>query len=75
MKNENKSLKTSTFYQRFSSDCKTMLSYCWKSRKISKEKTPIFQRRKKQSQRFYQKMHCVKVKNRDLLKSKKLEEF
>ena len=75
MKKETKSLKTATFYRRFSSDCKTLLSYCWKSRKIPKEKNPVLQRRKKENQCFYQKMHCVSARNRDLLKGKKLVEL
>ena len=54
---------------------KTMLSYCLKCRKNTKRKIPKAARTKKGRIMLYQNMQFVIVKNRNLLKSKKLEDY
>ena len=54
---------------------KTMLSYCLKCRKNTKSKIPKAARTKNGRIMLYQNMQFVIVKNRKLLKSKKLEDY
>ena len=54
---------------------KTMLSYCLKCRKNTKSKIPKAARTKNGRIMLYQNMQFVIVKNRNLLKSKKLEDY
>ena len=54
---------------------KTMLSYCLKCRKNTKSKNPKAGRTKNGRIMLYQIMQFVIVKNRNLLKSKKLEDY
>ena len=54
---------------------KTMLSYCLKFRKNTKSKIPKAARTKNGRIMLYQNMQFVIVKNRNLLKSKKLEDY
>ena len=52
-----------------------MLSYCLKCRKNTKSKIPKAARTKNGRIMLYQNMQFVIVKNRNLLKSKKLEDY
>ena len=52
-----------------------MLSYCLKGRKNTKSKIPKAARTKNGRIMLYQNMQFVIVKNRNLLKSKKLEDY
>ena len=52
-----------------------MLSYCFKCRKNAESKNPKFVRAKNGRIMLYQNVQCVIVKNQNLLKSKKLEDF
>ena len=52
-----------------------MLSYCLKCRKNTEIKTLELQTQKEENQCFYHNVQCVKVKNQDLLQSKKLVDY
>ena len=49
-----------------------MLSYCLKCRKNRENKNPKVVRTKNERKCFYQTVKCVIIKNRNLLKNKKL---
>ena len=52
-----------------------MLPYCLKCRKNTKSKYLRVVKTNKENQCFWQNVQCVIVKNRDLLKSKKLLDY
>ena len=71
MSKEIKNLKASESNERFWSNYKTMLLYCLKCRKSTEKKTREFWKSGKK-ENLYEMLQFVAVKNKDLLKSKKL---
>ena len=49
--------------------------YCLKCKKNTESKNPKHAETKKEEECFYQNVQCVKVKNRNLLKIKKLVDY
>ena len=71
MSKEIKNLKASESNERFWSNYKTMLLYCLKCRKSTEKKTREFWKSEKK-ENLYEMLQFVAVKNKGLLKSKKL---